>query len=161
MVIETPSESWRSERLWVGTWRNLVIQCWDTAAKTDDLEAATRVMLEHAKRFPDGVVTLAFLRANGVPSMGDAERKRAAELLQASTSSMRVGVQVVEGTGFVASFLRSVIAGLSRFSKAPMRVFATQSEAVQFIVDQRHTTATLADLTRAVDDVHARWRRPS
>lgn len=145
--------------MWFGAWRNLALQFWDSTASLADIEAATRAVVELSKRTPDGVVSLSVLRANGVPKLGDAERKRAGELVTQLSSVMRMGVQIIETEGFTGAFLRSVVSGINQFSRTPMRVFAHTDEANKFLLDQRLVRASQAEINEAVRFGRDRWER--
>lgn len=157
-MIEAPIETRSTARVWFGTWRNIAIQCWDTAATIDDIEAATKTLVDLAKHQKEGVVSLSIVKASGIAHLGDAERKRASELMQKSTASMRVGVQIVETTGFIGAMLRSVIGGMNLLSKAPTKVFSTQREALDYLAEHRFARATRAELDEMLRDVRGRWR---
>ncbi|MFO0559039.1 MAG: hypothetical protein U0269_13575 [Polyangiales bacterium] len=157
-MIEAPIETRSTQRVWFGTWRNIALQCWDTAATIDDIEAATKTLVDLAKHEKTGVISLSVLRAKGIPSLGDAERKRSAELIQRSAAAMRVGVQIVENDGFVGAMLRSVIGGVNLLSKVPTKVFSTQREALDYLVEHRFARASRAELDELMTAVRERWR---
>jgi hypothetical protein len=157
-MIEAPIETRSTQRVWFGTWRNIAVQCWDTAATIEDIEAATKTLVDLAKLEKTGVISLSVLKASGIASLGDAERKRAVELVQRSAAAMRVGVQIVENDGFVGAMLRSVIGGVNLLSKVPTKVFSSQREALDYLTEHRFAQATRAELDEMMVAVRGRWR---
>jgi hypothetical protein len=153
-MIESPIETRSTQQVWFGTWRNIALQCCDTAATIEDIEGATKTLVDLSKQKKSGVVSLSVLKASGVASLGDVERKRAVEFVQRSASAMRVGVQVVENDGFVGAMLRSVIAGVNLLSKSPTKVFSSQKEALDYLIEHRYARDTLR--ARRNDDLGPR-----
>lgn len=157
MTADVVSELWSNERNWFGTWRNVSLQFWRSTITNADLEASTSALMTLAKKHGSPVVSFSILGSDGMPRLGEEERKRAIDLVQKTASSVRIGVQVIEGTGFVAAFLRSVVSGINVFNKSPTKVFATVEDAVRFLVAGRYVEGNEADLVAAIDVGRKRW----
>lgn len=157
MSVDSVTELWTNERNWFGGWRNVSLQFWRSTVTIADLEASTSALQSLAKKHGGPMVSFSVLGSDGMPRLGEEERKRAIELVQKTAPSMRIGVQVIEGTGFVASLLRSVVSGVNMFNRSPTKVFANVEDAVRFLVSGRYVECTEAELTAIVESTRKRW----
>jgi hypothetical protein len=151
----TPTCYWTSEFSWLGSWNDIVFQVWRSGATVADIEAASSLLTRVAERAGSQVVSVAFLSSEGLPKLGDAERKRAADLAKQTSHHIKIAAQIIEGSGFIASMLRSVVSGVNMLSKNPTKVFASNVEAARFLVDGQHVRYTDGELLSLMERVLA------
>lgn len=161
MGIGPTTGSWRSEAPAIhvsdavhvsATWNDLLLVCWrkaPTLAALDDVHEATRrLLIAH----PDGVGVLGIAQS-GMPMIGAAERKRAADLLKDFGKTMRFLASVIEGDGFWAGTTRSVMTAITLMARppCPTKIFSTVTDAAGWMAPSLGAPAPSAlSIERAV-----------
>lgn len=153
-----PRQDHRSDGLWIGTWRNVVIQLWGDGPTIEALEHTRASAERMVKRFPDGYLAISLIMTTRLPRLGEYERQRAIELIKIVKSSIKLNAQVVEGGGFAASGVRAILAGVNMFQPGA-KVFDDVPTAASWLVTRGGAGFEAAELTRAVDLARADWRR--
>jgi hypothetical protein len=122
-----------------------------------DMLLARPSLAKMLQREPAGFPTLTWiLPAAGINLPADA-RKAAAEITAAFDAHNRGRATIIEGTGFGAAAIRSIIAGIDMVSRTtqPGQVFAAVPEAVAWCVRLRalgaRDTASVDDIVAALD----------
>ena len=108
-----------------------VIVIWRTPPTVRALGELRDLMLELLVQFPRGVGILGIVEP-GMPLLGSAERKVAADLLTTYGSQLRAIATVIEGHGFWAGATQSVMTAISLIARqpCPMRICSTLDEAL-------------------------------
>src|SRR5262245_30037917 len=99
------------------------MQFWQGQPTIQHYETAARCTIAAGEKNAGNVINIAVLSITEMPKFDDVQRKRAMELMRATNKFVRINVQVIEGEGFVASFVRGVVAGMNMLSPAKSKVF--------------------------------------
>lgn len=148
----------------IATWRNVAILVWRgqvTIPRLDEVLRRERVL---KARHPKGIVP--FTIVSEVPTellkMGEAERKRAAEVAQELAGVTIAHPNVVLGSGFWAAAVRGVISASYLLSRAsyPNKAFDSIGTACTWVTPLMarggETAPDARELTTVVESVAAR-----
>jgi len=100
----------------VAWWNELVAVVWrheTTLQGVRDLKSAVSAL---ARRHPNGIAMLTIV-SESAPMPSSAARKAIAELLSESSAIIRCSAVVMEGAGFRAAAVRSVVTGLTMLAR--------------------------------------------
>lgn len=131
----------------LASWRNVLIRVGRGASSAE--RVAT--IHQHASRllpaYPDGVAILMWLHAGSVIPSNET-RRRSGEMLQDLGPKLQCLVAVVEGTGFWASSIRSVLTGLMLVSRMtfPLKTFDTIDKGTEWMSTQLRPAVTPGEL---------------
>jgi hypothetical protein len=136
------------------TWQNFLLALWCGETTTKGVREGQRVFDEHAKEFPGGLLLLTVVEEQAPMPPSDA-RNALGELLRSGTGKTRKSAVVYEGAGFRAAAVRSVVTGITVFSRPPFphKIFATVADAVGFLAEPGLPATQLAKI---VDEVRTR-----
>jgi hypothetical protein len=105
-----------------------------------------------SERYPRGFPTLTWILPSAGFRMDNAARDAASEITKAFASAIRSMATLIEGTGFQAAAVRSIIGGLDLLTRAeaPRKVFSELPTALSwsntFYPDGRHETEKQAEV---------------
>ena len=115
------------------SWRQVYVLDWRDGVTRESLDASVRGKAIVLRDYPKGVFVLNLMRTVAMPS---AEIRAYAEKKQSEDVAGVLGhVTVIDAHGFMASAMRSTIAGLYLVARSPFprKVYATPDEAVKWI----------------------------
>jgi hypothetical protein len=133
-------------------YRNIAIGVWVAQANEAGAEAALRVSKEMASRFPDGHSSVAFL-LDGLPGPLP-EAMPALTKLFARRSDLACTAIILEGSGFWASGLRSMINNSRREGggEVPLKIASAIDQVVDWLSEHHQKQTGIAV---AVPDLQA------
>jgi pimeloyl-ACP methyl ester carboxylesterase len=100
----------------------------------------TSGIAELARTYPDGIGIFLLLKSGARPPDAD-ERKPMIAMLQRHRAQIKAFAVLMEGSGFWAAAARSVLTILSHSISFPLKVFATESDAIPWqSVEMRRLT---------------------
>lgn len=139
------------------TWQHLILALWRGNTTVDAVREGQRIFDEHAKAWPDGILILTVVE-DGAPMPDAPARDALGKLLQSGAGRTRKSAVVYEGDGFRAAAVRSVVTGISVFSKPPFphKIFARVAEAAGFLASEAGHGVTGNQLANIVSDVRQR-----
>ena len=100
----------------LATWNEIVAVVWRHETTVEAVRQLDAAVAELARSHPKGIGMLTIV-AEGAPLPPSPARKAIAELLTARTAFIRCSVVIMEGTGFRAAAVRSVVTSLTMLSK--------------------------------------------
>ena len=100
----------------LASWNEIVAVVWRHETTVEAVRQLDEAVAELARSHPKGIGMLTVV-AEGAPLPPSAARKAIADLLTASTAFIRCSVVIMEGTGFRAAAVRSVVTGLTMLAK--------------------------------------------
>jgi hypothetical protein len=100
----------------LATWTEIVAVVWRHETTVEAVRQLDEAVAELARSHPKGIGMLTVV-AEGAPLPPSAARKAIADLLTASTSFIRCSAVIMEGSGFRAAAVRSVVTGLTMLAK--------------------------------------------
>lgn len=130
--------------------------------RPDVLEHQQRWMRKLKADSPDGSGYIVVLRSD-VPPPKDSARANIRRVLVEFGTVVNAGAMVVEGTGFVAATLRSVLSLINLASRPtyPLKVFSSVSEACYWLPRQiggKKRSVSPLDLIAVIEEVKAAYR---
>lgn len=143
----------------VGGWHNVLVTVWRRSATAPLIRRVAPCQRDFMRRFPGGFTLLTIVEPQGREFSAEASAE-AVKLGRESHPYIRAHAYVIEGRGFVAAAVRSIVAGvalLTRF-QAPQQVFDTVGEAVPWIVGiaEAHGAEPLSHATLITELAEAR-----
>jgi hypothetical protein len=131
----------------------LLISVWD-AAPTLEMASIAASVLQQVARTESGVVVLSVLGPNTPPPEG-AVRQAFAESFDRHKSRIAAVAQVVEGEGFRAAAMRSVLVGITLLLRPgfEQKACATIADAAQFLSEHSKGKVGAADVIRGVTEL--------
>jgi hypothetical protein len=147
-----------NESCFLGVFRNVAIQLWAGKVTMREVEQA----LASTKRIIDahgGVVSLSIIRTDGLPSLGEEERKRIGMINRTLEGKILANVQVVEGKGFTGSAVRAILSGINLFNPNRARIFDDVGAAAKWMEQQPGLGVRAHELAAAVESARASWKR--
>ena len=138
------------------TWQHLMIVVWRGLTTVDGVREGQRVFDALTKKWPDGVLLLTIVE-DGAPMPDASARDALGRLLKSGVGKTKKSAVVYEGDGFRAAAVRSVVTGLSVFSKLPFphKIFAKVSDAAGFLATEAGHGMTGTQLVTIVRDVRS------
>ncbi|TPV95453.1 MAG: hypothetical protein B7733_09875 [Myxococcales bacterium FL481] len=125
----------------LATYKNLSIVIWRLNTQPNACRALHRQTNRLADKFPDGVGLLTVVERSA-PMPSTESRKLIASFFAGSTR-IKASAVAMEGSGFRASAVRSVVAGLTMMAKQPFphKVFATLAVGLHWLVPELNANA--------------------
>lgn len=120
----------------IGSWRNIFIVSWRCNTTLDASNEVAEVCATFAAGHAEGIGLLTIIEDTAPPPPGKV-RSRIAEFLGQADYIKASGV-AMEGSGFRAATVRSVVAGLSMLARQPFphKVFRDAHEALSWLVPE-------------------------
>lgn len=139
------------------TWQHLVLAVFRGETTVQGVREGQRVFDEHAKNWPGGVLILTVVE-EGAPMPDAAARNELGRMLKSGAGRTKKSAVVYEGDGFRAAAVRSVVTGISVFSKPPFphKIFARVADAAGFLASEAGNGVTGKDLLNIITDVRER-----
>ena len=100
----------------LASWNEIVAVVWRHERTLEAVRQLDEAVAELARSHPKGIGMLTIV-SEGAPLPPSAARKAIADLLTASSAFIRCSVVIMEGTGFRAAAVRSVVTGLTMLAK--------------------------------------------
>lgn len=143
----------------VGGWHNVLITVWRRTATVERLRKVAPCQRDFMRRYPGGFTLLSIVEPEGRDFSAES-RAEAAKLGRETHAYIRGQAYVIEGRGFMAAAVRSIVSGtmlLTRF-QAPQKVFDGVGEAGPWLVKlaQPHSAEPLAHAKLLADSAVAR-----
>lgn len=148
------------------TWKDLLIAVWRGDTTLSGVQLGQHFFKEHmhAHAHAAGVLLLTVIESDA-PAPGSQERAALGKLLDSGKGGTRRSAVVYEGTGFRAATVRSVVTGLSLFSRPPYphKIFATVPDAAFFLCEGAPlgTAVAARELIDTVQEVRSRPLLPT
>jgi len=139
------------------TWRQMMIAVWHGETTLEGVKLADGIYEDFAAKNPGGIFVLTIVEEHA-PMPDSATRAALSHQLKSGGGKTKYSAVVHEGTGFRAAAVRSVVTGITLFSKPPYphKVFATVLQAANFFAEAR-PAFTVKDVTSAVADARTRY----
>jgi hypothetical protein len=117
----------------LASWNEIVAVVWRHETTVDAVRNMQSAVTELARSYPKGIGMLTVIAA-GAPLPGSAARKALADLLSTGSVYIRCSAVIMEGSGFRAATVRSVVTGLTMMSKHdfPHRICDVEGAAQLF-----------------------------
>jgi hypothetical protein len=135
------------EGFFLASYADAQICVWGRQGTTPMAESLERASARLARAFPDGVLCLHII-VNTPPLPEPDARRRIGEVMLRHAAAISCFGLVLEGTGFWASAVRTMVAGMVFIAPAPIRlqVFAKVDEAVLWAAGahREHTGRSLS-----------------
>lgn len=114
-----------------GSWDQSVIVVWRAPPTMQAFSDLRAIVVEQLQEFPRGLGIFGIVEP-GMPLLGAAERKVAAELLAQFGPRFRAIATVIQGQGFWAGATQSVMTAISLIARqpCPTRIFDSVDEAL-------------------------------
>jgi len=143
------------------TWREIFLTVWCDKTTVEGVQEGRRIFAEHLKANPSGVLVLTIVDERAPMPDGEA-RDALGELLKSGAKQTKKSAVVFEGAGFRAAAVRSVVTGITVFSRPPFphKIFGTVDEATQFLEGEGMTAAQLAGVIADVRKRHSAGSAP-
>ena len=154
--MPSPVKEFADDWIWIGYWQSLCLQFYRDRVTSEGIRAAhdSRLrMKDRIGRTPDSFAVI--VTGGKMPKVGDEERKLIKELQHALSNTDLSSAQVIEGTGFVASTTRAILAGINMFSRSHTKVFDSVGAAALWLSPRTNVSAP--DLVLAVEQARADW----
>ena len=144
------------------TYRNVFITAWWGDTTVARLKRVGELQEDVARRLSKGFVALALIRSSNTNLPADV-RSEAERLSKTPAANMRAIAQVISGSGFAASMIRSVATGMQIVSRMPKptKIFDTLDTAATWLVlhmneiPEPKTKTTPEAFARAVREIVA------
>jgi hypothetical protein len=141
----------------IALWEDVVVSVWRDGVRPEHLQEVERALTTHLLAFPEGVATLTLVDLSSALGVDQAMRD-AATRTQAATASMASSrVLVLEGEGFQASAVRSILIGIGYMRSGQAAIVGTAEAGCSELARQLgRSSAWCLGLERAL----ATMRRP-
>jgi hypothetical protein len=118
----------------VMTWDRCVGVVWKRETTAEGVEVLQETYREQATRYPSGVYLLTIIE-KGAPMPSTEQREEVAVFLRSGSGRTRMSAVVIEGTGFRAAAVRSVVTGLAMLVRLPYphEIFGTLEQAAKWL----------------------------
>jgi hypothetical protein len=140
---------------------------WKRDTTAEGVEALAQTYREHAARYPSGVYLLTIVERDA-PMPPTEQREAVAVFLRSGSGRTRMSAVVIEGTGFRAAAVRSVVTGLAMLVRLPYphEIFGSLEQAAKWLgttphndVDPDYTVSAVADARRKAESGELRTRK--
>ncbi len=142
--------------------RDIYIEIWRKPGSVTQLRTTTKHQLAFAKSRPGGkIASLSIVLHGSVGGIDNEMRKAIFEGQQQVRPFLRAGALVMPTSGFTASIVRGVVAGLALISRAthPTRVCQSMNDATDWIAPHGGPGLSGAQIRHAVEELE-RAARP-
>lgn len=148
------------------TWDRCVGVIWRRETTARGVEALSAAYRDHASRYPSGVYLLTIIEP-GAPMPAPAERESIAVFLRMCGGRTRMSAVVIEGSGFRAAAVRSVVTGMAMLVRLPYphEIFGSLEQAARWLgstpyadVDEDYTLLAVDDARSNADATPLRAR---
>lgn len=156
-MTATPTRDFVNANCWVGSWNNVAFQLWSGTITIVEIAQADATVDALLKRYPKGVSTLAVITTNTLPRLGEEERRRIDGINTKLKGRILANVQVAEGTGFGASAVRAILAGINLLNPTVGRVFKDLPSAAKEVASARGSDFDAQTLVGAVEHARRDW----
>jgi hypothetical protein len=135
---EAPWGKWdvvtRTHDYALASWNEIVAVVWRHQTTLEGIESSKALVAEVAYRYPRGIAMLTIV--SDVAPMPSSEARQAMAHLMATSPFIRCSALIMEGTGFRAAAVRSVVTGLTLLARHefPHRVCEVEA-AVRMYLD--------------------------
>ncbi|HEX5655622.1 MAG TPA: hypothetical protein VFX59_00435 [Polyangiales bacterium] len=149
------------------TWDRCVGVVWKRETTAEGVEALAHAYREQATRYPSGVYLLTIVEKDA-PMPSTEQREAVAVFLRAGSGRTRMSAVVIEGTGFRAAAVRSVVTGLAMLVRLPYphEIFGSLDQAAKWLgttphndVDPDYTALAVAHARREAESGELKARR--
>jgi hypothetical protein len=149
------------------TWDRCVGVVWKRETTPEGVDALTTTYREQASRYPSGVYLLTIVERDA-PMPAPPQREALAVFLRSGGGRTRMSAVVIEGTGFRAAAVRSVVTGLAMLVRLPYphEIFGSMEQAAKWLgttphndVDPDYTVLAVNHARRAAEGGELRARR--
>ncbi|HEY6877594.1 MAG TPA: hypothetical protein VI299_06220 [Polyangiales bacterium] len=141
------------------TWDRCVGVVWKRETTAEGVEALTEAYREQTARYPSGVYLLTIVEKDA-PMPPVEQREAVAVFLRSGAGRTRMSAVVIEGTGFRAAAVRSVVTGLAMLVRLPYphEIFSSLEQAAKWLgttphndVDPDYTVLAVSHARRSAE----------
>ncbi|MCA9707654.1 MAG: hypothetical protein KDK70_17525 [Myxococcales bacterium] len=152
MSIERMIES---DGVLVASWRNVVLNVGKGSPSADHIDTVRRLVDDLLSKYPDGIGMMLMVYNASLFPHADG-RNRTNELFREVGPRLQGVAAVVEGTGFWASAVRSVITGFTLVSrtKFPLKTFGSVDDASAWLVPLLVPAVTRAEFSGVIRELN-------
>jgi len=131
--VGSPEVHFNSERLRVGSWRNVFLILWRGKPQQEDVEVLRREYRAMALRSSEQFVAWVIIE-NMVSAPDDNVRRAITDSMDAVTDRIAASLAVLESQGFMAAATRAALSAMTLVlrRKYPTRFFATVPDAAKW-----------------------------
>jgi hypothetical protein len=143
----------------VGALGSVFVSVWRLGSTVPRLKRLAELEQRVADRSPEGLVAVTVMEASAFDKpIGAEERAEASAIAKRFVERTRAGIYVIEGEGFRVALARSVIAGITLFSRArfPTKVVSTVPAGATWLastlpaLDAAALTSAIEEARRAI-----------
>jgi hypothetical protein len=148
------------DRVRVAAWRDVIFEAWRGGATAQLFRDLRRIEIDYASSQPDRKASVfSIIPVEGIGLMDADARGELDARIKAVEPYLRATVILMPASGFAASIVRGIIAGVAQLTsrKVPMKVVASPEEGVRWLVPLLPAPGgdriSAIDLRRAYDAV--------
>ncbi len=142
------------ENFMIVSWRNVLFRVGRGDADASHMETIHRHLEELATEYPQGIAFILWLYKDA-PIPDSSGRGRATEMFKEMGEHLQGFGAVIEGRGFWASTIRSVLTGFTLMSRTrfPMKTFSTPHESVEWISTLLQPRSSVTELGQVIEEI--------